>query len=101
MPKATSFEFTHKSASATVSVREDMVCYVYNVMSDKRRKGHGTGLLKKITRWADKHGYILKLTADAFGEDSFKKNKELAAFYRSFGFVDDKNPPIHLKRKPH
>lgn len=100
MPKATQYSFKHKSATANVSVFYDGSCGVYNVLSAKRKKGHGTGLMKKIIKWADKHDLVLLITADAFGNDTFKKNKDLAKFYRSFGFVDAKNPPIYLTRDP-
>ena len=101
MPKATAYSFKHKSATATVQIYFDGTCGVYNVQSEKRKKGHGTGLMKKIVKWADKHDRTVLITADAFGPKSFKKNKDLADFYKRFGFLDAKNPPIHLKRKPH
>jgi GNAT superfamily N-acetyltransferase len=99
VPKASAFDFKYKSATATVSVFAEKRCWVYNVQSDKRKKGHATGLMLKIVKWADKHGYDLKLTADAFGENSFKKNKDLAEFYKRFGFTNEKNPPVYLRRK--
>lgn len=101
MPKAVQFMFKYKSATATVHVFEDEPATVYQLTSTKRKKGHATGLMRQIIKWADKHGHVLNITAEAFGEDSFKKNKDLADFYRRFGFTDRKNPPIHLKRKPH
>lgn len=90
--------FKYKSATAKVYIYPNGEAWVYEVHAKKKRKGHGTNLMRKIVTWADKKGYTLRLQANAWGKKSFKKNSDLAAFYMRFGFTIDDNQPVFLTR---
>ena len=83
-------EFKYKDASCEVHVDGD-IGIVMRVYSKARSRGHGKGLLRLVTEWADENNLELRLHARAYGHpvQTILDNNQLVRFYKSFGFVED------------
>lgn len=98
MSKLKTKSFKYKSASCYIYIYPNKTAWVYEVRAKKKRKGHATGLLKKVTKYADKHGLTLRLVANGYGKKTFKTNVALANFYARFGFSYRENQAIEMIR---
>ncbi len=88
----------YKSASLDVTVWEDdTVGSVANVWSAYRRKGHATGLMKRLIKIADQMQLDLILLVAAYDVKNGPTNDQLTEFYKRFGFK--KTDPDVMERK--
>jgi len=62
--------------------------YLGSIQSSQGGNGNGAAGMKLVTDLADKHGVVLELHVDAFGEAADKlTNRQLKEWYRRVGFV--------------
>lgn len=95
--------FVYKSATAHLTeMTDDKHYFVGDVLAMMRRQGHGSGLMRMITEYADKHGYILVTKPQRYAKGEALDNNQLEAFYTSFGFVTDQKSgrPPFMYRQP-
>ncbi len=76
-------------ATLDSSGREDESCY---------QKGYARTTMQQVLDIADKHGVILSLIPDAFGDKSTADDDVLTRFYSSLGFVPGRFG--YMERKP-
>jgi len=94
-------KFIHSSAQGIIREISPKTYILFNVYSMVRGLGHGSGLLEKITTYADDNDITLHLTAQAYGStrDSLS-NRELEVFYRKFDFEVTDRCPTRMVRRP-
>lgn len=96
---AITLKFKYKSATANLRIFSDNYANIYDFKAKKKRRGHGTKLIKKILKYCDKNEIEVYLLAERYGKNGFNTNKELVEFYKTFGFEELDDPPVHLRRK--
>jgi ribosomal protein S18 acetylase RimI-like enzyme len=79
-------EFKNESARCILHIWDDKSATVSSVHSVIRNQGHATGLMKKVTDYADEHGLALLLDVNQFGHPIGPDNAYLIGFYQRFGF---------------
>lgn len=96
--------FTHKGASARLTVWGRYDATLSNVFSKNRGKGEATQLLEKIMNYADRHELSLIVLVQAFhyADKMSPDNAGLAAWYHKFGFeyCADDQPLRRMIRHP-
>jgi GNAT superfamily N-acetyltransferase len=71
------------------------------VPSAEQRKGYGTTLMHSVCREADKHGFVLMLAPQPFGDHIAMSRADLAMWYRmEFGFQAIQEEPLIMARAP-
>lgn len=67
----------------------------------EQRKGYATTLVHMVCREADKHGYVLMLAPQPFGDHIAMSMRELQDWYaREFGFMEFQASPVLMARLP-
>lgn len=94
--------FDHESASLSLIFWTKDKATVDQVFAIDRGKGHATGLLKKVTSYADSKKIILLLEVGAYGEEPRLNDAQLISFYEKFGFevVSDRSAFTFMTRIP-
>lgn len=94
--------FTNESASCELVIWDEEHAAVSNLYAKQLGKGHASGLLNKITSFADENSLRLVLIAEPFDNDGLSLF-QLIQFYRKFDFVSDSDPEkaTFMERIPH
>jgi GNAT superfamily N-acetyltransferase len=79
--------YRHESASAELAPRDYMIYEIVRLYSEVPGMGHATGLMNKIVRDAEAHGWTLVLKARPYGDPYGRLDaRQLEWFYEKFGF---------------
>lgn len=81
-------ELTYESASARIK-NKGTKHLVTNVVAQERGLGHGTGLMRRVTEYADARGLDLELIAHpshSMPIQTVLNHEQLVEFYKKFGF---------------
>jgi len=81
-------KFKYAEASAELSITGNGMARLRGVYSKVKGKGHGSALMREITKYADEHRLRLVLVVQRFGypHKSAMSNEQLIEFYKKFGF---------------
>lgn len=79
-------KFRNDYASLTLSIHGEGTAAIGNFYSRKRRKGHGSALLKEVISFADQNNLKLLLNAQPYGPGRHDDNEHLVKLYERFGF---------------
>lgn len=97
--------FRYESASAKlVFLNNGEPALLRSVQSVTHRKGHGNGLMRKVTEYADKHNLTVQLSVQCYGQPldtEVLNNQQLERWYASHGFQRvSKREPVRMIRYP-
>ena len=88
-----------ESASALIKEKDDML-WLTQVYSRKRGLGHGTGLMERVTKYAEENKVDLHLLVrpyDAVANKGILTEPQLVEFYSKHGFeVFKQTPPKEM-----